>query len=105
MAVDFAQYSVARSQSRKTRITRRNLYKDLKYVFEPITQWPRQTGITKKGRKSCLTVPLKGIWQSHMTPRSIYCAEFYSMKYYVTARRFEIFFNISVKTKQKIKLI
>ena len=103
MAVDFAQYSVtlhsimlrgvsaqyhaARSQSRKTRITRRNLYKDLKYVFEPITQWPRQTGITKKGRKSCLTVPLKGIWQSHMTPRSIilrgillhevlcYCAE------------------------------
>ena len=32
--LDFAQYDTARSQSRKTRITRQNLYKNLKY-FNP----------------------------------------------------------------------
>ena len=40
--------------------------------IQPITKWPRQTQIMKKTvQKSCLTVPLKRILKSHLTPRSI----------------------------------
>ena len=41
-------------------------------IFQPITQWPRQTRIMKNTvRKSCLTVLLKRILKSHLTQRCI----------------------------------
>ena len=63
MAVDSAQDHTAWSQSRKTQITRRNLYKNRKY-FNPL--------LSGQGRLDLWsTVPLKRIRKSHMTPRSL----------------------------------
>ena len=97
--LDSAQYDTARSQSRKTPITRRNLDKNRKY-FKPLLSDQGRLKLWKKtGRKSSLTVPLKRIRKRHLTRRSMilrrtwlsavwYCAELDSAQY-DTARNFE----------------
>ena len=55
MAVDSAQYDTARIQSRKNRITRRNLNQNRKY-FKPLLSGPGSLEFCKKtGQKSRCT--------------------------------------------------
>ena len=90
-----------RSQSRKTRITRRNLYKNRKY-FNPLLRGEGTcTRIMKKsGGKSRLTVQLKRIQKGKMIPRSKILRGTWlrAVSYCVELRKT---MNISAKTKPK----
>ena len=71
--IDSAQYHTAGSQSRKTRITRRNLnQRQNRKYFNPFLSSPGRIELwNKTGRKSRWTVPLNRIRKSHMTPCSM----------------------------------